>query len=198
MKVPLPLSREENAQAEAVLAEYEDLVQRYAKRWLMPGMDLDDLVQVGRLSVLRAVERYNPDIGTQRGFVGCSVANAMKDHCRSTFATHRGRVWRASVPLDAPLTEQGQGYTLADVLAADVDESSCDGSELELLEAALAKLPARQQAAIRGRFWDQATFRELGEREGCRGSYIQILEARAMGGLRISPEIRKIKEGREV
>ena len=194
------LSREENTQAERILEDFDGLIQGIARKRLIPGIDFEDLLQVGRLAALKAVENYNPHIGTLRGWVGLCASNAMFDLVRDSHSTiriprhHFGRIWRSTTPLDAPFTDEGRCIT--EVIPEGPETERCDVSELELLEAALAKLPIRQQAAIRGRFWDQVTFRELGEQHCCRGSYMQQLEAKALISLRVSPEIRKIKEGR--
>ena len=60
-------------QLAALMAAYDSLARSIARRYHVPGFDLDDLEQEGRIGLLNAINRYDPD-GLHRGRTFPTVA----------------------------------------------------------------------------------------------------------------------------
>lgn len=185
---------------EARLAEYEGVVQGMARRYHWPTVAVDDLLQVARLAVLKALAAYNPSIGTEKGYVTACVRNALYDHVRSTHGTIRvpsglyGKVWRDCCSLDAPTFDDGTS-TLADVLPAEVNEDLLP-EDLELVRHAVERLPESYRAVVSGLFLEGRTMRELAEERRCSFQNIQFISKRALLRLRQVSVLRELMEGR--
>jgi RNA polymerase primary sigma factor len=125
-----PLSREEErrlaARARAgEAAAREELVRRhlplvvaFARKQARGGVRLDELVQEGNLGLLRAVEKFDPGVGTRfstyavwwiRAFVWRYLQLA-----RSTVRPKSGTAARADLSLDSPLNEGESDVTWLD------------------------------------------------------------------------------------
>jgi RNA polymerase sigma factor (sigma-70 family) len=60
------------------VARYEGLVRSVATEFFLPGGDVDDLLQAGRLAAARAVETYDASRGaSEQTFVALAVRRAM-------------------------------------------------------------------------------------------------------------------------
>jgi RNA polymerase sigma-B factor len=195
------LDREENARAEAFLAEHEGKVQALARKYLREGVELEDLVQVARLAVLRAGDKLDPAMGSGESYVWQSITFALMDYIRDTFSTIKvprnkfGKVWMNCDPLDSPRFNDGE-TTLAERIAAEPAEELLDADEWELLDKALARLPERERAVIHARFFEGVTFREIGERRGCRTQNVQQIAAKALKRLRSMGRLKELHQRR--
>lgn len=67
------------------------LAERCARRYWDRGEQFDDLVQVGRLGLLKAVERYDPDRGPFVGYAIPTITGELKRHFRDS-------TWTVAVP----------------------------------------------------------------------------------------------------
>jgi RNA polymerase sigma-B factor len=75
-----------------LLERYEALARSLAARAAKPADELDDLIQVARLGVLHALDRFEPDRGVQfTTFAWATVQGELKRH-------HRDRGWAIHVP----------------------------------------------------------------------------------------------------
>jgi RNA polymerase sigma-B factor len=75
-----------------LLERYEALARSLAARAAKPADELDDLIQVARLGVLHALDRFEPDRGVQfTTFAWATVQGELKRH-------HRDRSWAIHVP----------------------------------------------------------------------------------------------------
>lgn len=77
---------------EAVIAHYHGLVRSLAARFLSRSESLDDLVQVGSIGLIRAVDRYDPARGLPfPAYAAPSILGEIKHHFRD-------RTWSVKVP----------------------------------------------------------------------------------------------------
>lgn len=94
------MNEAERALVEAHMALVETVIQRHITvRPDIPGLEHDDLFQVGSLALCRAAQRYDGRCQFST-FAYTVVKNALLDHCRST-AGKGGR----PLSLDAPAGE---------------------------------------------------------------------------------------------
>lgn len=84
-----------------------DLARREALRFSGKGEPVDDLIQVARLGVLKAVERFDPDLGVPfTAFARPTVAGELRRHFRDT-------TWTVHVPRSLKDLHSGLGKASA-------------------------------------------------------------------------------------
>lgn len=179
-------------------AAYEELHDHWA-RWISwhanyyhrhcPTADVDDLLQEGRLGLLIAIQRFEPERGLRfMTFGGHWVRNRMRFFC----------AYRANmihIPLCQPQL-RGTLYTLSldhaadnqdDPLQAFVSGDEEDPSEpasrneaSTLLHRILALLPKRERFVLTHRRLRHRTLREIGEILGVTKERVRQIEVRAM------------------
>jgi RNA polymerase sigma-B factor len=147
---------------EAVLVELMPLVRALASRYAGRGEPLEDLVQVGALGLIKAVDRFDVDRGVEfSSYAVPTIVGEIRRHFRD-------RAWGMHVPrrlkelsvrlsrvLDELTTELGRSPTMAELAkAADVEEE-------EVIDA----LDSAQAYSTRSL---QAPFDEEGESLGDR------------------------------
>ncbi len=129
-----------------------DLARREAMRFAGRGEPVDDLVQVARLGMLKAVERFDPTIGVPfSAFARPTIAGELRRHFRdTTWSVHVPRglkdlhagLGRTAAALAATLGRQPTAAELAKEVGASVDEV------LEALELRSAYRPTSINAPI--------------------------------------------------
>ena len=129
-----------------------DLARREAMRFAGRGEPVDDLLQVARLGMLKAVERYDPSIGVPfSAYARPTIAGELRRHFRdTTWSVHVPRglkdlhagLGRTTAALAASLGRQPAATELANELGTSVDEV------LEALELRSAYRPTSINAPI--------------------------------------------------
>jgi RNA polymerase sigma-B factor len=129
-----------------------DLARREAMRFAGRGEPVDDLLQVARLGVLKAVERFDPSLGVPfTAYARPTIAGELRRHFRdATWSVHVPRslkdlhssLGKAAASLANRLCRQPTADELADALGSTVDEV------LEALELRSAYRPASISAPI--------------------------------------------------
>jgi len=201
MKLKLKLSREENERAEAALRQHDGKVQALARKHLREGVLLADLIQVGRLAVLRAIQKMDPTLGSGHSYVWETIKLAMLDFVRANHSTIRvpnyqfGRVWRPCYSLDSPTFYDGE-TTLAERVPAEEPESGFDDDEWTLLQGAIGQLTTREKQIIHAIFYQDLTIREIGKRLGFSFQNIQYFRNKALARLKKNGVLRELYEGR--
>lgn len=77
---------------EQLVAAYHDFVYFLARKFQNRGEPLDDIVQVGYLGLIKAIERFDPDLGYEfTTFATLTVAGEIKRHFRD-------KGWAVRVP----------------------------------------------------------------------------------------------------
>lgn len=198
--LPSPMTAEEEA---ATVARYKagdeearmTLIERnlrlvvyIAKRFDNSNVDMDDLISIGTIGLIKAVSGYNPDKNIKLAtFASRCIENEILMHLRKT-----NRI-RSEISLDEPLNVDWEGNTLllSDVLGTDPEcvfndvESS---AEKEILRGVFDKLPDREQRILELRFGlygkDEMTQKEIADMMGISQSYISRLEKKIVSGLK--------------
>jgi RNA polymerase sigma-B factor len=129
-----------------------DLARREALRFAGRGEPVDDLLQVARLGMLKAVERFDPTLGVPfSAFARPTIAGELRRHFRdTTWSVHVPRglkdlhagLSRTSAALAANLGRQPTAAELAKEVGSSVDEV------LEALELRSAYRPTSINAPI--------------------------------------------------
>ena len=158
-------------QLAALMAAYDALARSIARRYHVPGFDLDDLEQEGRIGLLNAINRYDPD-GLHRGRTFPTVAQFAIRHqirrARGLDIADEDTIPLPSIrvtPLTPPTWMQDRttrelpalellaevadpGPSVEEIVAARLDGMQVSAR----LEAALVLLSARERAIITHRY----------------------------------------------
>ncbi|MDY5100949.1 MAG: RNA polymerase sporulation sigma factor SigE [Oscillospiraceae bacterium] len=199
-RLPQPLEKEEERKAiEGVLAGDGEakrrliehnlrLVVYIARRFDNTGVGLEDLISIGTIGLIKAVETYRSDKNIKLAtYASRCIENEILMHLRK-----RSRE-RGEVSLDEPINTDWDGneLLLSDVLGTDGEEVSRgleEDAEAELLHDALSRLGKREKDIIELRFGlgghSEHTQKEVAERMGISQSYISRLEKRIITQLR--------------
>lgn len=193
---PQPLSEKEedkylkqmsvgDENARNVLIEHNlRLVAHIVKKFENTGEDNEDLISIGTIGLIKAIESFQPDKGTKLAtYAARCIENEILMHLRSLKKT------RKDVSLHDPIgtDKEGNEITLIDVLGTDSDEI-VDMVQLKLEKAKIYSrlnlLDEREQEVIRGRFGlpdgEEKTQREIAEELGISRSYVSRIEKRAL------------------
>ena len=198
--LPPPLSRHEEERAIAALAAGDEaarsqliehnlrLVVFLAKRFENTGVNLEDLISIGTIGLIKAVSTFQAGKNIKLAtYASRCIENEILMHLRKISAQ------RSEVSFDEPLNTDWDGneLLLSDILGTDVDEVSRpleDDADKQILLEAVAELSPREQQIIALRFGlpdgREYTQKEVADLLGISQSYISRLEKRILERLR--------------
>ncbi len=195
---PQPLSEDEEARylkrlaggdssAKDVLVERNlRLVAHVVKKFDNTGEDIDDLISIGTIGLIKGIRTFNPDKGTRLAtYAARCIENEILMYLRST-----KRVL-AEVSLYDPIgvDREGNEITLIDVLGADNPDVVPDEVESKFeehrLRQKLSCLDGKEREVLELRYGLGATRERKTQREiawllGISRSYVSRIEKRAL------------------
>ena len=203
--LPMPLSPEEEADAMRRLSEGDNevksvllehnlrLVVYIARKFDNTGVDTEDLVSVGPIGLIKAVNSFVPEKNIKLAtYASRCIENEILMYLRRIVRL------RLEVSLDEPLNVDFDGNELlmSDVLGTDPDLVSKNIEntvEKQLLWEAINKLSQREKTIMEMRFGltgtEEKTQKEVADMMGISQSYISRLEKKII--LRLKKEIAK-------
>ena len=197
--LPSPYTAEEEALLVAKIKDdqkiKDDLIEHnlrlvvyIARRFENTGVDLDDLVSVGTIGLIKAVNSFDADKNIKLAtYASRCIENEILMHLRRTVRL------KSEVSFDEPLNTDWEGneLLLSDVMGTDNDvvyKKIENGVETELLKQALLKLNAREREIMELRYGlkgeDELTQREVADLMGISQSYISRLEKKIISRLK--------------
>ncbi len=200
--LPAPLTREEEQRLMAQLnAEGEQgiardrliehnlrLVVYISKRFENTGVGIEDLISIGTIGLIKAVETYQPDRNIKLAtYASRCIENEILMHLRKI--ANR----RSEVSLDEPLNVDWDGneLLLSDVLGTEsdlIEKPVEESAERDLLFQAVGRLSERERTIITLRFGldgaPERTQKEVADLLGISQSYISRLEKRIINRLK--------------
>lgn len=204
--LPTPLSREEEAQLIARLDQNDPsvknqliehnlrLVVYIARRFENTGINIEDLISIGTIGLIKAVDTYKPEKSIKLAtYSSKCIENEILMYLRKTASQ------KTELSIDEPLNTDWDGneLLLSDVLGTDSDlvmrpiEADVDR---QLLAQALSRLSHRERHIITLRFGldgrPERTQKEVADDLGISQSYISRLEKRIIA--RMKKEILKM------
>ena len=199
--LPLPFSPEEESALlgdEAVKSSLIEhnlrLVVYIARKFDNTGADTDDLVSVGTIGLIKAVNSFDPEKNIKLAtYASRCIENEILMYLRRLVRV------RNEVSFDEPLNTDWEGneLLLSDILGTDSDTVYKDvesGVEKELLRGALERLPERERRIMTMRFGldgkDEMTQKDVADVLGISQSYISRLEKKIIA--RLKNEIGKL------
>ncbi len=164
------------------------LVVYIARRYESTGINLEDLISIGTIGLIKAVGTFRPEKNIKLAtYASRCIENEILMYLRK-IASHKG-----DVSLDEPINTDWDGneLLLGDVLGTDPDAVSRpmeDDVELGLLRQALGRLPEKERTIVTLRYGigggGERTQKEVADMLGISQSYISRLEKRIILRLR--------------
>ena len=203
--LPPPLKGEQEQKALEALEAGEEsakqlLIERnlrlvvfIARRFENTGVNLEDLISIGTIGLIKAISTYRRDKNIKLAtYASRCIENEILMHIRKIANQ------KTEVSLDEPINMDydGNELLLSDILGTDEDmilRPLEDDVDLRLLRQAVQELPERERQIVGMRFglWGQQelTQKEVAQKMGISQSYISRLEKRIM--LRLRKELMK-------
>jgi RNA polymerase sporulation-specific sigma factor len=201
--LPAPLSTDEEArvigelgtelegEAKKCLIEHNlRLVVYIAKRFDNTGVGVEDLISIGTIGLIKAINSYKPDKNIKLAtYASRCIENEILMYLRKSNKT------KAEVSIDEPLNVDWDGneLLLSDILGTDEDVIYKDienEAERKILNSAIAKLSERERRIVDLRYGlsdrngEEMTQKEVADLLGISQSYISRLEKKIIRRLK--------------
>ncbi|MGX1900966.1 RNA polymerase sporulation sigma factor SigK [Thermolongibacillus altinsuensis] len=160
------------------------LVAHIVKKFENTGEEPEDLISIGTIGLIKAIESYSPGKGTKLAtYAARCIENEILMHLRSLKKTKK------DVSLHDPIGQDRDGneISLIDILKSegdDVAEMTELNMELEKIKKYLDVLDGREKEVIVSRFGlnmqKEKTQREIAKELGISRSYVSRIEKRAL------------------
>ena len=184
----LRLEQGEEAAKQSLIEHNLRLVVFIARRFENTGVNLEDLISIGTIGLIKAINTYRRDKNIKLAtYSSRCIENEILMHIRKISNQ------KTEVSLDEPINMDydGNELLLADVLGTDEDmilRPLEDEVDLSILRQAVGALPDREREIVFMRFGlggrQELTQKEVAEKMGISQSYISRLEKRIMLRLR--------------
>ncbi len=164
------------------------LVVYIARRFENTGVNLEDLISIGTIGLIKAINTYRRDKNIKLAtYASRCIENEILMHIRKISGQ------KSEVSLDEPINMDydGNELLLSDILGTEEDmilRPLEDDVDLCVLRQALSELPGRERQIILMRYGlyghQELTQKEVAKKMGISQSYISRLEKRIMLRLR--------------
>lgn len=194
VSLPEPLSNQEEQELSEKLANGDDkareqlivhnlrLVVYIAKKFENSGVNIEDLISIGTIGLIKAVNTFSPEKNIKLAtYASRCIENEILMHLRKIASQ------KMEISLDEPLNTDWDGneLMLADILGSDGDEINREieeEDEKRVLLRVIETLPERERTIIDMRFGlgdkEELTQKEVADKLGISQSYISRLEKR--------------------
>lgn len=204
---PLPTEEEQtlleeakngNSVARDKLIEHNlRLVVYIAKKFETSGIELEDLISIGAIGLIKAVKTYSVDKNIKLAtYASRCIENEILMQLRKNTRI------KNEISLDEPLSSDGEGneLLLADIIPIDEESVSKNietSAEKQILMEVISKLDSREQMIMYLRFGlsgnEEKTQKEVADMMGISQSYISRIEKKILSKLR-----KKLEKAAEV
>ena len=184
----MQLSNGQEGVREELIEHNLRLVVYIARKFENTGIDLDDLISVGAMGLIKAVSTFNGDKNIKLAtYASRCIENEILMYLRKANRT------RGEVSLDEPLNVDSEGneLLLSDIIgteASTVFEPIENSGEQDILHKALACLTKRENTIMALRFGlgggEEMTQKEVADFLGISQSYISRLEKKIVKKLK--------------
>ena len=179
------LERGDEYQKQRLIEHNLRLVVYIARRFENTGVNLEDLISIGTIGLIKAIGTYRRDRNIRLAtYASRCIENEILMHIRKIANQ------KTEVSLEEPINMDGEGneLLLSDILGTEEDV------DILCLRQALAKLPEREKEIVAMRYGlegrRELTQKEVAQHMGISQSYISRLEKRIM--LRLRKELNRL------
>ena len=166
-----------------LIEQHLPLVRAIARRYAHRGESFDDLVQVGALGLIKAVDRFDPGRGVTLGaYAAPTIAGEIRRHLRD-------RVTLIRIPRSAGDEASAARFPLPLESAEGVEpdraaEAGLAGSEDRALVASgLRALPQRERRVLELRYYSDLSQRRIADQLGISQVHVSRLLRDSLGRL---------------
>lgn len=173
---------------EALITHNLRLVSHIARKYTVPGYGADDLISIGVIGLMKAVNSFRPETGAS---LGTYAARCIENEILMTLRA--SRKYRGDVSLQDSVGSDGEGndITYMDILGTEadvVDETVLRRVTLARVHQVLTSLPARERLVLEMRYGladgTQHPQHEVAKVLGISRSYVSRVEKKAIERLR--------------
>jgi RNA polymerase sporulation-specific sigma factor len=185
------LGTEQDGEMKAILVEHNlRLVVYIAKKFDNTGVGVEDLISIGTIGLIKAINTFNPDKNIKLAtYASRCIENEILMYLR------RNNKTKLEVSIDEPLNVDWDGneLLLSDILGTEEDviyRNIEEEVDRKLLRKALSKLTERERIIVDLRFGlntddgDEKTQKEVADLLGISQSYISRLEKKIIKRLK--------------
>ncbi len=199
-KLPAPLKADEeqkllerlmqkDTQAKNILIERNlRLVVYIAKKFENSGVNLEDLISIGTIGLMKAINSYKLDKNIKLAtYASRCIENEILMYLR------KNNKIKTEISIDEPINTDSEGndLSLADILGTDNDsifKSVEDSDNKKVLMEAIKKLNDREKTIMQLRYgfngMDELTQKEVADKLGISQSYISRIEKKVINSLK--------------
>lgn len=207
--LPPPLSRKEEEMIFLRLSEHDEeakqqlivhnlrLVVYIAKKFESTGINVEDLISIGTIGLIKAVNTFSPEKNIK---LATYASRCIENEILMYLRKNQNR--RKEISIDEPLNIDWDGneLLLSDILGTDADMVSTDiekDAERSMLYQAIGSLESRERSIMELRFGlrkggKEHTQKEVADLIGISQSYISRLEKRIIR--RLHNDLKKMNE----
>ena len=188
------LERGEEQAKQRLIEHNLRLVVYIARRFENTGVNLEDLISIGTIGLIKAIGTYRRDKNIRLAtYASRCIENEILMYIRKIAGQ------KTEVSLEEPINMDGEGneLLLSDILGTDEDlvfRGLEEDVDIQCLRQALQKLPEREKEIVTMRYGLQGrqelTQKEVAQHMGISQSYISRLEKRIM--LRLRKELNRL------
>lgn len=183
--------KEGDSEARKILIEHNlRLVAHIAKKYYYSGCDNDDLISIGTIGLIKAIDSFNPDSGTR---FATYAGKCLQNEILMYFRAQKKQALESSLSDTVETDKDGNPLTYMDIISSDDDIT--EKIDMKLKVEKLIKginenlLPVEKQIIILRYglgYTKPITQREVAEKLGISRSYVSRLESGAIIKLRKS------------
>ena len=199
-KLPAPLKSEEenellkklmnkDIEAKNTLIERNlRLVVYIAKKFENSGVNIEDLVSIGTIGLMKAINSYN----LEKNIKLATYASRCIENEILMFLRKNNKI-KTEVSIEEPINTDSEGndLSLADILGTDNDSVFKyveENDNKKVLEIAIKKLNDREKTIMQLRYgfngYDELTQKEVADKLGISQSYISRIEKKVINNLK--------------
>ena len=199
-KLPAPLKSDEekellkrlmkkDVEAKNILIERNlRLLVYIAKKFENSGVNIEDLVSIGTIGLMKAINSYN----LEKNIKLATYASRCIENEILMFLRKNNKI-KTEVSIDEPINTDSEGndLSLADILGTDNDsifKHVEENDNKKILEIAIKKLNDREKMIMQLRYgfngYDELTQKEVADKLGISQSYISRIEKKVINNLK--------------
>ena len=199
-KLPAPLEAEEerklleklmkkDIEAKNILIERNlRLVVYIAKKFENSGVNIEDLISIGTIGLMKAINSYNLEKNIKLAtYASRCIENEILMYLR------KNNKIKTEISIDEPINTDSEGndMSLADILGTDNDsiyKSVEDDDNKKVLKDAIKRLNSREKTIMQLRYGfdgvEELTQKEVADKLGISQSYISRIEKKVINNLK--------------
>jgi RNA polymerase sporulation-specific sigma factor len=196
------IDREEAHRARQVLIERNlRLVAHVAKKYTGYGEDLEDLISIGTIGLIKAVNTYRPDKGSR---LATYAARCIDNELLMLFRSKKRTAREVSLYEPIGTDKEGNEISIIDICEQECSDIVDDMDILDKMKCIIFMidevLDERERKIIRMRYGihgsafigDEITQKEIGKMLGISRSYVSRIEKRALEKLKMGLTEKKL------